>query len=114
MLSKKNSLLIALVATLVVSGAAGVGACQAQWFDTEALEAMILRLFVPGMLIIGVVVFRIVMVLRARNESHLLFDVARNWQTLPSELQAALWFVLLPLGGAVWFALASAICLDIG
>lgn len=114
MLSDKNSFLAAFVLALVMAGFAGVWACDAALFNTEALEAAILQMFIPGMILMGLVTIRIVMVFRRRNEMHLMFNLVREWQTLPKDLRLGLWVVVLPLGTAICFALAAAFCLDMG
>lgn len=114
MISDKNSFLAAFVLALVAAGFAGAWACNAALFSAEELEAAILRVFMPAMIVMGIVVIRIVMVLRGRNEFHLIFDIARNLQSLPRELQFGMWLIVLPIGTAISFAMAAAFCLEMG
>ena len=114
MISDKNSFLAAFVLALVAAGFAGAWACNAALFTAEELEAAILRVFMPAMIVMGIVVIRIVMVLRGRNEFHLIFDIARNLQSLPRELQFGMWLIVLPIGTAISFAMAAAFCLEMG
>ena len=113
-LSDKNSFLSAFALALVAAGFAGVWACNGALFNTEALETAILRMFIPGMILMVLVTIRIVMVFRGRNEMHLIFNLVREWKTLPKDLQLGLWVVVLPIGTAICFALAAAFCLDMG
>jgi hypothetical protein len=113
-LSNKNNFLAAFILAVLAAGFAGVWACNAALFNAVELEAAILRMFIPGMILMGLVTIRIVMVFRGRNQMHLMLNLIREWQNLPQDLQLGLWVVVLPMGTAICFALSAAFCLDIG